>query len=155
MVDGPTPESVRSDIDAAFEETRAKVALALRNDPAGDVPTAGGWSLRELAGHVAFWEEAGVPVVTYMLRGQQIPPPWTFGSGYVTQGEWPHFEAHNAREAEWARSQPIQAVLDRWESAHQRLLATLETVTPEEAVANANYFRELADHLREHGAELP
>jgi hypothetical protein len=113
-----------------------------------------GWALKEMLGHVAFWEEAAVPVILHMLRGTAIPGGWRFGSGYVPAGEWPAADVHNAREAAWAADQPIQTVLLRWDEAHSGLLGVLATVTEDEAVRHSDYFGGLSAHLREHAAGL-
>ena len=147
-----------SNISAAIDE--AKSALAARaasfaaEHPSDAATTAAGWTLNEMLAHVAFWEEAAPPVISYMLRGLPMPGSVEFGSGYVTHGEWPNFEIHNAREAAWGRSQTLESVLARWERAHAALLAVLETVTVEEARTHARYYADLAGHLSEHAAEL-
>jgi hypothetical protein len=108
--------------------------------------------------HVAFWEEAGVPVILYMNRGKAIPDPWQFGSGPFYQAEhpggWPAADVHNAREAAWGRGQTVEAVLARLDRAHASLLEALATVTDDEAARDASYLGEIAAHLREHRAEL-
>lgn len=104
--------------------------------------------------HVAFWDEAAVPVITYMLRGQPVPEGWRFGSGYVSTAEWPAADAHNTREAGWAREQPPAAVLERLDAAHAAKVQALATVTDGEVAANARYFGDLPKHYEEHLAEL-
>jgi hypothetical protein len=113
-----------------------------------------GWTVKELAAHVAFWDEAVEGYVTGALRHQDLPPGWTFGSGYRPGGEWPHFEVHNAREAEWAREQTAAAVLARSAAAHDRMVEFLSTVTDQELSDHADYFERLGEHHAEHLAEL-
>jgi hypothetical protein len=107
-----------------------------------------------MIGHVAFWEEAPFGVLLLMFRNEQLPDGWVFGSGYVPEGDWPHFEVHNQREAAWARSETWESVLARWEAAHAALLELLATVTDDEAQRHAAYFSEVAEHLREHLTDL-
>jgi hypothetical protein len=46
-------------------------------------------------------------------------------------------------------------VLERWDAAHARLVAFLETVSDEEAAAHADYFTEcLEGHFGDHRAEF-
>ena len=113
-----------------------------------------GWTAKELVAHVAFWDEAVEGAVTGLFRHQELPRGWSFGSGYAPDGEWPHFEVHNAREAAWARSQTAEAVLERSATAHTRMVAFLTTVTDGELAAHADYFGSLGEHHREHLAEL-
>ena len=113
-----------------------------------------GWTAKELVAHVAFWDEAVEGAVTGLFRHQDLPPGWSFGSGYVPGGEWPHFEVHNAREAAWARNQTAATVLERSEAAHRRMITFLRTTTDDELSAHADYFDSLGEHHREHLAEL-
>jgi hypothetical protein len=104
--------------------------------------------------HVAFWEEAAVPVIRFMLRGKPMPASWEFGSGTFHEQSWPTADVHNAREAAWARARTDAEVLDRWEAAHAALMEELATVTGDEASRHARYFAELAEHLDDHLPEL-
>ncbi|MEO8539637.1 MAG: DinB family protein [bacterium] len=119
-----------------------------------DTPLKQGWTAKELVNHVAFWDEAVEGAVTLLFRRQALPPGWKFGSGYVPGADWPDFEVHNAREAEWARGQTKAAVLARFESAHTTMIEFLRTVTDEELKEHADYFESLGAHHREHLAEL-
>jgi hypothetical protein len=116
--------------------------------------TTAGWTAREMLAHVAFWDEASVPVITYMLRGREIPEGWRFASGYVAGAEWPAADTHNAREAAWAREQPPEAVLERLERAHQELVEALQSVDDAEAAEHSEYFDGFGSHYREHLSEL-
>jgi hypothetical protein len=120
-----------------------------------DEPTDAGWNIKEMLGHVAFWEEAPVAVITGMFRDGSIEG-WRFGSGYVPASDepWPKDEVHNAREAEWARSRSAAEVLERWDRAHEKLLPVLKTVTDREAQEHTVYFSRLSEHLQEHLAEV-
>lgn len=118
-------------------------------------PTASGWSTKQMLGHVAFWDEAVEGAVLSLFRKLELPEGWRFGSGYRPgPGEWPSFEAHNAREAEWAQRESSSEVIARLESAHAALLRFLETVTDSEAEEHAAYFADLGKHYEEHLREL-
>lgn len=114
--------------------------------------TSAGWQVRELVAHVAFWMETVPPFVTGAFRGDPAAFQITFPSGYVAgDGDWPPADEHNAREAAWARQQvDDDVVLARVGLAYEDLAAFLETVTDDEATAQASYFAEIADHLDAH-----
>ena len=119
-------------------------------------PTPAGWTAKEVLAHIAFWEEAVVPVVVGMFRQQPLPPDWQFGSGDLglAPGEWPAAEVHNAREAAWARGRSADEVLARWDRAHAGLLALIDSLTEAEAAAHAAYLGEIDAHYRDHASEL-
>ena len=117
-------------------------------------PLPSGWIAAEMLAHVAFWDEAVVPVVTTMFRGGALPQGWAFGSGYEPAGAWPPPEVHNAREAAWARTIALKTVLARLASAHAQLEDLLVTVTDAEGLAKAGYFDGISAHYREHLPEL-
>ncbi len=118
--------------------------------------TVAGWTAKELLSHIAFWDEAAVGAIVGMMRRQPMPPGWGFGSGYAPEpgGQWPTADVHNAREAEWARSQPTSAVLARLERAHTGLVEVLSTVTQPEIDSGGGYHSRLGHHYREHRHEL-
>lgn len=119
-----------------------------------DRDTGGGWTAKEMLAHVAFWDEAVVPVLTYMLRGEEIPDGHFFGSGYRPGATWPSDDVHNAREAEWARSHSEEDVKQRLTTAHAAMTDAVASITDEEAPQRASYIQEQCDHYREHLAEL-
>jgi hypothetical protein len=153
-----TNESARRLIDLVelsyrpLRETAARLDLARLEDK-----TTFGWTAKEMLAHVAFWEEAPIGFVTTAIRGQELSDapdaPWRFGSGYVPEGGWPRADVHNAREAEWARSQSGEAVMARWDRAHANLVAFLATVSEEEARKHASYFFD--EIPRHYGVHLP
>lgn len=121
-----------------------------------DEPTVAGWSVKEMLAHVAFWDEAVLPVVVTMFRGEKLPPDWAFGSGDLGVGEggWPPADVHNAREAAWARSRTSAEVIARCDRAHAQLIALLETLRDEEVTDHFDYFSGLGSHYGEHLGEL-
>jgi hypothetical protein len=119
-----------------------------------DRPTASGWTAKEMLAHVAFWQECCEPVVRGMYRKEIPIDQWRFGSGYTPEEEWPADTVHNAREAAWGRAQPAEAVMARWDAAHESAKAVLATVTDAEAAQWAQYFDDAIGHLEEHHAEL-
>src|SRR5687768_9235933 len=77
--------------------------------------TSSGWTAKELVAHVAFWQEAFEYVLVAMFRKGEPRPDYRIGSGYWPEEgrDWPPADEHNAREAEWARSQTPETVLAR------------------------------------------
>jgi hypothetical protein len=119
-----------------------------------DEPTSAGWSRKEMVSHAAFWLETVQPFVTGMWRGDPSAFGYRFTSGYVSEGDWPEADVHNAREAAWSREQPADVVLARLDAAAITVREFLETVTDDEATAHEQYFREVVEHLDEHRLEL-
>jgi hypothetical protein len=119
-------------------------------------PPSAGWTAKEMLAHVAFWDEAVVPVVVTMLRGETLPAGWSFGSGDLglAGGVWPPADVHNAREAAWARTRSPAEVVDRCESAHRQLVDLLATVTDDEVHQHLGYFQGLGSHYGEHLGDL-
>jgi hypothetical protein len=151
-----TPASAAGRLVEALEQAwRPMRALAEELGHDGlERPTSAGWTAKEMLAHVAFWNEAAVPVITYLFRGVPMPPNWEFGSGVYESQDWPAADVHNAREAAWARNRRPAEVLERCEAAHAKLIAALETVTDAEAEAQAAYFADLPEHLVKHLPEL-
>lgn len=116
-----------------------------------EAPTSSGWQTKEMVAHIAFWMETVPPFVTGAFRGDEGAFNVGFPSGYLAgDGDWPVADVHNAREAEWARTQSNDAIMARLHRAYEEFRTFLETVTDEEVEAQAPYFREIADHLDQH-----
>ena len=118
--------------------------------------TEAGWTVKEMLAHVAFWDEAAVPVITFMLRGQEIPKQDWFGSGFQPpeDRDWPPDYEHNAREAAWGREHSPEEVLTRLLGAHHAAVEAVAGISDEEAPQYASYLEDQANHYREHLAEL-
>lgn len=142
-------------VDESWAQFRAVVdALGAE---AAERTTAAGWTVKEVLAHVAFWDETTDPVVNGMLRGIADMDDWRFGSGYVAdEPVWPEANVHNAREAEWGRSQSFAAVIDRLDAAHAGARSVLGSLTDVEIEDSrfADFFNEKAEHYDEHRAEL-
>lgn len=143
-------DDIRDRVEAAWAAFRAAVPDDLER------PTSSGWTTKEMLAHVAFWDEAVVPVVITLFRGDEVPAGWSFGSGDLglTGNDWPPADVHNAREAAWARARSAVEVLERCDRAHAQLVALLLTVTDEEVAEHEEYFRPLGAHYEHHEPEL-
>lgn len=146
-------DDVRARVDRSWGRFRAAVEASVDRL---DHPTQAGWSAKEMVAHVAFWDEAVVPVVVTMFRGEVLPPGWEFGSGDLglVDDQWPSADVHNAREAAWARSRSSAEVVERCDRAHRQLGALLATVTDDEVAEHLDYFGNLGSHYEEHLAEI-
>lgn len=116
--------------------------------------TAAGWTVKEMLSHVAFWDEAVVPVIHYMLRGEEIPEGDWFASGYRPGDTWPSDTVHNAREAEWGRSRTPAEIRTRLVSAHAAMTRAVGAISDSEAPQRVGYIQEQCAHYREHLVEL-
>lgn len=140
-------------VEVAWAPFRA--AVEARRDLLDEV-TSAGWTAKEMLAHVAFWDEAVIPVVATVFRGDELPTGWAFGSGDLglPEGQWPPADVHNAREAAWARRRSASEVVDRADGAHTQLMAVLRTVTDQEVSDHPGYFGDLGTHYEEHLVEL-
>ena len=149
---GIAAQRILAKIDAAWSRLRDATerlgSLRLEEN------TSAGWTAKAMLAHIAFWEEAAVGWVTVGIRKQQLRDGWRFGSGYVLQDDWPRADAHNAREAEWARARTPGEVMARWDRAYEQLLTSMGPVTDEEALEHKEYFGRIGDHYPEHLPEL-
>lgn len=148
-----------NELTEAFEQAWAPFRAAV--DKADlDRTTSSGWTVKELLSHVAFWDETVTPVIGMLLRGGDIPADWAgFASGYQApdDGTWPHFEVHNAREAEWGRAQSNETIIDRLDKAHAQARQAIAALTADEV--QDERFRgyvlgEKIAHYEEHLVEL-
>jgi hypothetical protein len=147
---GERADGIREAVETEWAPFRTAVADRL------DEPTAAGWTAKEMLAHVAFWDEAVVPVVVTMFRGEELPAGWSFGSGDLglAGGAWPAPDVHNAREAAWARARTPAEVLARADGAHAGLVALIGSLSDDEVAARPDYFEDLGSHYREHLEEL-
>jgi hypothetical protein len=146
-------EEVRALIDVRWQRFRAAIGRLSANRLAE--PTSPGWTARESTAHIAFWDEAAYGFMLLTYFNEPLPDGWTFGSGWLPGDEpWPHFEIHNAREAEWARQHTDQEVLERLDRAHHQLLALLPRLTPELVQEKREHLAEISQHYVAHLPEL-
>ncbi len=130
-------------------------AITSLNAAALESATNAGWTAKESVAHLAFWDEAAYGFMLLTYFDEPLPDGWTFGSGWLPGEEpWPHFEVHNAREAAWARSQPVGAVLERLERAHAQLLGILPRLTPELIREKRDHLNEVSQHYVNHLPEF-
>jgi hypothetical protein len=88
---------------------------------------AGEWSVKDIIGHVATWEEESLKALPLVAKGLRTPP---YGG----------IDRFNAEQAARKRDLPLDAVLAQAGETHRRLVAYLESV-PEELIASETRFR--------------
>lgn len=133
----------------AFEETLARVPEDQMQTPI----LHDGWSIQDMLGHLAFWQEL-MTARFAALRAGQIPDPVT------------DFDALNARILNDFRHLTLDEVNEREQAAYQQVLDMLEDATEDElfkpdhfAWANGNPFvawiaGNTWEHYEEHLPEL-
>jgi len=122
-------------LDEGWERCMAVICLL---GPGGlETALTPSWTIKEMLAHLAFWEEVSLLVIQTMYRGgPEIPlAEWYGGTTLELSADapWPDADAHNAREARWARSKSSQEVLTRLAGARQKLKSIIATVTTEES----------------------
>jgi hypothetical protein len=137
---------------------RAYEALAALNDEQLDIPVAaaGGWSGRDLMGHMILWQEAALATAKELAMGEQsatmdrLEAQWSSSPGAGDEMN----EAGIAR----FRAMPIAEVRELFRTVSGELRGYL-TVVPESrwikhAAHQEYFFGETTEHYEEHLKEL-
>ena len=108
----------------------------------------GEWSVRDLLGHIATWEEEAMAALSVILEGRPLPR-------YASSGG---IDAFNARDQDRKRGITIAELRQDLESTHQRFMAYLASV-PETAYAQEGRFlkrlrQDTYGHYREHNGQV-
>jgi len=90
-------------------------------------PEIDGWSVKDLIGHVASWEEEALKALPLVLEGRRPP---RYGG----------IDRFNAGQIEMRRSQTLYQVVKELKDTHSRLLHYLEAA-PEAAFLTETRFR--------------
>lgn len=91
----------------------------------------GDWSVIDILGHVAVWEEEALKHLPHILEGKR-PPKYADLYGGI--------DAFNALKTEENRRLSTAAALARFEKTHQRLLEYLQDA-PDEQIKTETRFR--------------
>jgi hypothetical protein len=137
---------------------RAYEALDALGDDALDVPVAaaGGWSGRDLMGHVILWQEAALATAKELAVNERSP---TMERLEAEWGSGPEAgDGMNAAGIERFRAMPLAEVRDLFRTVGGELRGYL-TVVPEvrwvKHASNLEYFiGETIEHYQEHEKEL-
>ena len=135
---------------------RAYEALEALTDEQLDtsVAAAGGWSGRDLMGHIVTWQEAALATAKELAVGEQSPTmdrleaAWDAGAG----------DQINEEALARFRAMPIAEVRERFRTVSGELRGYL-TVVPESrwikhGTHQEYFFGETTEHYEEHGKEL-
>jgi hypothetical protein len=137
---------------------RAYEALDALNDEQLDipVPTAGGWSGRDLMGHMILWQEAALATAKELAMGEQSPTmdrleaQWSSAPDAGDQMN----EAGIAR----FRAMPIAEVRELFRTVSGELRGYLTVVPESRWIKHAShqeyFFGETTEHYEEHRKEL-
>jgi hypothetical protein len=141
-----TPVISKSDLLAKIEHgyVASRAVVDALSAERWDESLPAGWTLKEMVGHLAYWEST-VPPYLQALRGSGQREP----GGDV--------DAKNARAAAEARALSRDEILKRWGDAHERVLATVRTLTDDE-LADERVIEKLSGetygHYPDHFADL-
>lgn len=98
-----------------------------------DSTLADGRTVKQTMAEVAFWNETCVPVFAWMRGRPEVPVDGWYGGSDLALAPgapWPKDDVHRAREAAWADSVSLEVVRERLETAHQKAIAVIATLTP-------------------------
>lgn len=106
------------------------------------------WSVRDLLGHIATWEEEALKALPVILEGKTLPR-------YASSGG---IDAFNAREQDRKGGITLAELKRDLAATHERLIAYLTSV-PETAYAKEGRFlkrlrQDTYGHYREHAAQV-
>jgi hypothetical protein len=136
----------KSDLLAKIEHGYVASRAVLDALPAErwDEKLPAGWTLKEMVGHLAYWEST-VPPYIDALRGNGQREP----GGDV--------DAKNAKVAAEARGLTREQVLERWADAHGRVITVVRTLSEDE-LADERFIEKLNGetygHYPDHYADL-
>lgn len=108
-----------------MERSRAATLTLLGRLPEAEIlrpRTQGEWSIKDVLGHIAAWEEEGTERLRLITRGQ--------GHRMVFYETMADADRFNVRAVAGARSTPLAGVLRRLARARQRLVAVLRRLPP-------------------------
>jgi hypothetical protein len=135
---------------------RAYEALEALTDEQLDTPVeaAGGWSGRDLMGHIVTWQDAALATAKELAVGEQSPTmdrleaAWAAGAG----------DEINEEALARFRAMPIAEVRARFHEVAGELRGYLTVVPESRWIKHAShqeyFFGETTEHYEEHGKEL-
>src|SRR5256885_4642585 len=120
-----------------------RAAIGALPSPCWDDRLPSGWSLKEMVGHLAYWESTVPAVVDSLRRG--------------TPSEDGDVDAQNARAAAEVRGLSLDEVLRRWDDAHAEMLEVARNLTDAELAEDAfmkKFEGETYGHSPDHYGDL-
>lgn len=108
----------------------------------------GEWSIKDVLGHVATWEEESMMALTLIMQGKQP----------VRYSRYGGIDAFNERQWQRQRTMPLQEVHRWFLKTHERLLAFLNAVPQHHYMTETRFRRRLRldtySHYAEHGRQV-
>ena len=141
-----TPVISKSDLLAKVEHGYVASRAVVEALPAErwDEPLPAGWTLKEMVGHLAYWESTVAPYIEALRTGGPREP-----GGDV--------DAKNAKVAAESRAASRDEVLKRWADAHENVLAVVRGLNDDE-LADERVIEKLDGetygHYPDHYADL-
>ena len=116
-----TPVTSKSDLIAKIEHGYVASRAVLEALPAErwDEPLPAGWTLKEMVGHLGYWESTLRPYIDSLRTGA---PRESGGSA----------DAENAKVAAEVRGLTREEVLERWAAAHADVLSVVDSLNEDE-----------------------
>jgi len=109
-----------------------------------DEPLPAGWTLKEMVGHLGYWESTVRPYIEALRTG-------------ASRESGGNADAENAKVAEEVRGLPREEVLERWAVAHAHALAVADSLNDDE-LADESFIEkfngETYGHYPRHFADL-
>lgn len=124
----------------AFSESFEGLSESTLEEPG----VVGLWSVWDVLGHIATWEDEALKALSQILQGKRNP----YGD----------IDAFNAQEQERKRDFSLDQIKKDLEATHERVVAFLAGA-PESAYVRENSFRrrlrlDTYNHYREHAAQI-
>lgn len=136
---------------------RAYEALDSLSDEQLDRPVeaAGGWSGRDLMGHMVVWQEAALASAKELAMGERSPTMERLDAEWEVPGAG---DAINEEALARFRAMPIAEVRDRFRKVSGELRGYLTVVPEARWIKNAHhqeyFFGETTEHYQEHLPQL-
>jgi hypothetical protein len=128
-----TRDELLDRLETSWQGLRSKLDKLAPED--FDRELEGGGTAREGVAVAAFWNETCAPVFAWMRGRPEVPTGEWYGGadlGLAPGEPWPRDDVHHTREAAWARSVPLDQVLERLESAHHKAIGAINSLTDAE-----------------------
>lgn len=138
-------------LDNARQDTLAALDAI---DPEKVVHSSSGWRVKDLVGHIVFWEEEALASLLALKEGK-----------VYTIAEFISFDAYNDQDFKRRRSQPFNQILSDLHTTRERLKMALLAVPPERFSGIIRFpwpwqgtltdlIMTMAAHEREHAREI-
>ncbi len=125
-----TREQLLERLDGKWREFRASFE-GLSDERLSEPGVTRAWSVKDIASHVATWEEEALKYLPVILEGKR-PPRYSVLHGGI--------DAFNAKMSAAKAASSVSEALRQLDETHARLVAYLERV-PEEELASDTRFR--------------